>query len=646
VVVGVVSARSVYAIGLSSAGHTRVRTFSHPNSTRFAFLTQVARTHTYTHHTLVYRNQRWLQGVTITVDDSTLTIGTTGSPTSMDPSPTAAPFTSLAAPSLVKEAESAAPSPPMDSTETPMLDNGGTMETQPPMDIAMETESPMENAAMETESPMSDATVPPTLPPPVHEDWSNSTQTPSEVWDGTPSPMVSDFPSSSPTMSFTTNAPTDFLQELETMPTPSPPFILYNETMVPIDNDHVPVDSPASQASCQIDFDNGQHETLLVQTVINVPIYVPAPESKPTQLRNYVSIVCTLPDHGDLTLQSNGTIAYHPHTSFVGTDEFWILRCTRNGNGGSFSSSSATASSGSSGSGSFSSATSMSSSGSSSNGNSADCQVQRYSVTVVATAETMRTRDSSSDSSPRLRRRRFWTSTGTMALVFGLAVAVIVLACMLAFCCHRERTKSLVLQQATTATTTGGNSSDSTNPTDPSSSSPPPSPLAEATAAEAVTATATATAAVRHSVLWERFSGIGQRLFRPVVAEPGQHAPLPVFKDQTRHCPTASAEMMAVIPNRLRRARPEASLGEGRPEVPPFRATTPSSLTTPTTVGGNGMLRSDRSDPPSDKEFRSLTDKDDLASANHMPMVTAVAMSETEECTNEDEDNGDDEYMF
>jgi hypothetical protein len=237
-----------------------------------------------------------------------------------------------------------------------------------------------------------------------------------------------------------------------------------------------------------------------------------------------------------------------------------------------------------------------------------------------------------------------------MALVFGLAVAVIVLACMLAFCCHRERTKSLILQQTATPTTTGGGSSDSTNPTDPSSSPPPSplarSPLAEATAAEAVTATATATAAVRHSVLWERFSGIGQRLFRPVVAEPGQA--LPVFKDQTRHCPTASAEMMAVIPNRLRRARPEASLGEGRPEVPPFRATTPSSLTTPTTVGnGGGILRSDRSDPPSDKEFRSLTDKDDLASANNnMPMVTAVAMSETEECTNEDEDIGEDEYMF
>jgi hypothetical protein len=535
---------------------------------------------------------------------------------------------SLAAPSLTikQEVESAAPSPPMD-TETPL---DGTMETQPPMDTAMETQAPVENTAMETESPMKNntTTVPPTLPPPVHdeEDWSNSTETPLDWGDG------SDFPSYSPSMpSTTTDAPSFSLalEDLDNLPTPSPPLWQDNETMVPIDE---VMDSPplASPTSCQIDVDLEEHEILLLQTVINVPIYVPAPESKRAQRNSYVSIVCTLPNHGDLTLQSNGTIAYHPQTSYVGTDEFWILRCPRNGNG-SFSSSSASASSASNESGSFSSASSMSRSGS--NGNHADCRVQQYSVTVVATAasEAMRTRDSDS-SSPRLRRRRFWTSTGIMALVFGLAVAVIVLACLLAFCCHRERTKSLLVQQAATA---AGNSSDSTNPTDPSST-PPLSPLAAAPAAEtAVTATATA-AAVRHSVLWDRFSGIGQRLFRPVVTtEPGLQ-PLPVFKDQTRHC-TASADMMAVIPNRLRRARPEASLGEGRPEFPPYRATTPSSLTTPT------VMRSDRSDPPCDKEFRALTDKDDLASANNMPMVTAVAMSETEDCTNED---GEDEYMF
>jgi hypothetical protein len=210
-----------------------------------------------------------------------------------------------------------------------------------------------------------------------------------------------------------------------------------------------------------------------------------------------------------------------------------------------------------------------------------------------------------------------------MALVFGLAVAVIVLASLLAFCCHREHTKSLVRESVS------GNSSDSTNPTDPSSAPPHSpmalSPIAEAPAAETAVMVTAATAA-RHSVLWDRLSGVGQRLFRPVVvAEPGPQ-PLPVFKDQTRHCTAAaSAEMMAVIPNRLRRARLEASLGEGRPEFPPYRATTPSSLTTPTTVGG--CMRSDRSDPPCDKEFRALTDKDDLASANSMPMVTAVAMS-------------------
>jgi hypothetical protein len=525
------------------------------------------------------------------------------------------------------------------------------METQPPIDTAMETQPLMD---METESPMEyNATVPPTLPPPVHEDWSNSTTTepPSVLWDTTTSsPMPSDVPSCSPSVAgTTTDAPSFPLalpdDNMNIMPTPSPPFMMHddNATMVPMDENVVP-----SHASCEIDFDT-KHETLLLQTVINVPIYIPAAaleNKRTTTVRNsYVSIVCTLPDHGDLTLQSNGTIAYHPHVSFVGTDEFWILRCL-NGNGGggsasssASSSSSATASSESNDSGSFSSATSTSRS--SSNGGGNDCRVQQYSVTVVSTASetTMRTRDSDS---PRLRRRRFWTSTGIMALVFGLAVAVIVLACLLAFCCHREHTKSLVRESVS------GNSSDSTNPTDPSSAPPHSpmalSPIAEAPAAETAVM-ATAATAARHSVLWDRLSGVGQRLFRPVVvAEPGPQ-PLPVFKDQTRHCTAAaSAEMMAVIPNRLRRARPEASLGEGRPEFPPYRATTPSSLTTPTTVGG--CMRSDRSDPPRDKEFRALTDKDDLASANSMPMVTAVAMSETEECTNEDEDNGEEEYMF